>query len=98
MIGNDLLLVDQLPRQLNGQGIIALRVLRNHGKLASTNTTSGIDLFDGYFSSSTALHAVTGTLFGQRTHEPHDDLIPKGMREPWQSQEHYQATTQVYVR
>jgi hypothetical protein len=98
MISNDLVLVDELPRQLNGQGIIALSVLRNHGELPPTDTTGGVDLFDGDFSGGTALHTVAGTLFGQRHHNTHDDLIAKGMREPWQHQEHYQATTQEHVR
>src|SRR5437867_1452116 len=86
MRGEDLVLVDQAARQLNGQGVVALGVLRDHPELPATDPARGIDLFHRDFGGGPALDAVAGPLLRQRHHEPDDDLVAERMRQRWQRQ------------
>jgi hypothetical protein len=94
MRSEDLVLVDQAARQLNGQGVVALGVLRDHPELPATDPAGGVDLFHRDFGSGPALDAVAGPLLGQRHHESHDDLIAEGMGEGRQRQHRDKYTTE----
>src|SRR5438309_4262055 len=86
MCGEDLVLVDQAARQLNGQGVVALGVLRDHPELPAADPARGIDLFHRDFGGGSALDAVAGPLLRQRHHEPNDDFVAERMRQRWQRQ------------
>ena len=94
MRGDDLVLVDELAHQLNGQGVVALGVLRDHGELPPTDAAGGVDLLDRHLGGGAALHAVAGPLLGQGHHEADDDLIAEGVGEPRQRQKRDEATPQ----
>ena len=97
MRGDDLILVDELPGELDGEGVVALGVLRDHGELAPTDAAAGVDLFHRHLGGSAALHAVAGALLGQGHHETHDDLVAKGVRDSRQRQQH-DETAQEHAR
>jgi hypothetical protein len=77
--GEHLVLVDQTARQLDGQGVVALGILRDHPELPAADPSGDIDLFHRDLGGGPALDAVAGPLLGQRHHESDDDLVAEGV-------------------
>ena len=89
-----LVLLDELARQLDTEGVIPFGILRNRHELAPTNTPLGVNFLHGDLRGGAALHAIAGAFFGERHHEADDYLIAKRVGEHWQHQQCHQATTQ----
>src|SRR5439155_14179954 len=79
VVGEDVVLLDQAARQLDGQRVVALRVLRDHPELPAADPARGIDLLHRDLGGGPALDAVAGPLLRQGDHEPHDDLVAEGV-------------------
>jgi hypothetical protein len=90
--------VDELSGQLDPQGVVALGVERDHVELTPGDTPLGIDLFYRHFRGSTALHAVTGALLGQRHQKTDIDLVPKCLYPRWQRHKSHQHGAEQHTR